>query len=744
MTATYLPNPLNQYLTYSYNITIRQVNPRNFSGENTSGGVLIADNSKSSMFNIEYCEQTLVLGHDTVRSSFANRFDIKITEPNSATFLDVIRNAAVTNGIENLTQAIYIIEITFPARDQSNNPTKFPNTFKYAVIFTDVVANIDHGGSYYTITANEVSTTAYSYIQGVNKSTITFTAATVGDAIRELQFQQNLSEQANFLLDPNCATWNEYVFEFDSETGATEWENWQIESVVNEADRRFYNSLPDGHQFILPSGTNLHEYIGVILRSTEEWKRLPTADGGYALPEGGEPSQAGSETKLKVFYKVVTEVEYGEYDVLRNDYQKTIKYKIKKHIVGDVSSDSNETARILNSPEAQRTKVREYASRGLLKKKYEYIFTGKNTEVINLDLKFEMAYFLISPIAGGQIEHDRVANNNAGNTQSVRERIRAVKSEIVANERARQILMETGDYTIANMLRTQTIDLLGNLTQERIAAPGGIQTRYQQAIVGNHNGYSSENDTVGAARLQHAAIIANLENGSDLLTIEMHIRGDPYWLGKPNNYNSGGTTSSTSSLANYDIGGNMFFLKANIPVQENSDGRRIPQRDNVITGLYRVINVINQFRNGQFTQYLKAVRENTIESANIPENLNVPEAPLNPGRGNIVEGPNSRRDTITGATTNTGSPSTVDPQIPSNASVAEAATQTGVIPLDSTNLIGVFGTADNRRALIRLPDGGYQNNVVVGTELLGSRVSSITENTLTLENGDILTIPGGE
>lgn len=737
MTATYLPNPLNEYSTYSYNISITQINPQSVIGDSVSGGILIADNSKSSRFNIEFCEQTLVLGHDTVRSSFANRFDLKITEPNGTTFFDVLKNAAVSNNIPNLPQAAYLIEITFPARDMDNRPTKFSNTFKYVVIFSDVVAHIDQGGSYYNITAIEIHSTAYNYIQGVSKSTITFAASTVGEAIDELQKQLNLAEEANFLLDLNSSTWNEYVFEFDSESGSDQWRNWRIEALDNESDARFYSREGGRQQFLLTSGSNLHEFIGAILRTTDEWKRLPTAGGGYSLETGGEPSQAGSETRLKQFYKVVTEIRYGEYDVLKNDYKKTIKFKIKSHIVGDIPSDSNEQTRILNSPELQRTKVREYASRGLLRKKYDYLYTGKNTEVLNLDLKFEMTYFLISPIAGGQIDQDRLANNNARNVASVRDRVRSIKQEIVSNERARTILSADGDRALAQAAGRRTNDLLSILINERNAVPGMITPRYQQANVGNHTGYSSENDTVGAARLHNAAIIANLENTSDLLTIEMHIRGDPYWLGRPNNFNNL-QTGTSHIVANYDLGGNLFFLKVNLPTpDEDSNGRRIPQRDNVITGLYRVINVINQFRNGQFTQYLKAIREHTINSENIPETLNVPEVREDQRPTNTPSQPNR----TTPAPVSTSGTNTTTPAIPTNTTVAEAATQSTNIDFTNPQTPILLGTFSNERALVRLPTG--TNSVVeVGSVLDGSTVSNIGSNGITLSDGRTLTIPG--
>ncbi|SDX32228.1 hypothetical protein [Roseicitreum antarcticum] len=69
------------------------------------------------------------------------------------------------------------------------------------------------------------------------------------------------------------------------------------------------------------------------------------------------------------------------------------------------------------------------------------------------------------------------------------------------------------------------------------------------------------------------------------------------------------------------------------------------------------------------------------------------------------------------------------PSIPSSASVAEQATQTRAINLREVNLLGVFGTSNNRAALVRLSNGNVVR-VGVGDTLDGGRVSSISDSEL--------------
>lgn len=91
-----------------------------------------------------------------------------------------------------------------------------------------------------------------------------------------------------------------------------------------------------------------------------------------------------------------------------------------------------------------------------------------------------------------------------------------------------------------------------------------------------------------------------------------------------------------------------------------------------------------------------------------------------------------------GSTANVGSasdeagsfqPRTVAPKIPTTASVARQATIDNAINLRRLNLIGVYGTPANRRALVRLPSGRYKK-LKVGDRLDGGKVVAIGDSEL--------------
>ncbi|NRB16478.1 MAG: hypothetical protein HRU33_02565 [Rhodobacteraceae bacterium] len=90
-------------------------------------------------------------------------------------------------------------------------------------------------------------------------------------------------------------------------------------------------------------------------------------------------------------------------------------------------------------------------------------------------------------------------------------------------------------------------------------------------------------------------------------------------------------------------------------------------------------------------------------------------------------------------------PSTVTPSIPTSASVARQATMENAINLRKVNLIGVYGTPSNRRALVRLASGRYKK-VMVGDKIDGGQVVAIGDTELRYQKGSrslTLKMPNG-
>ena len=74
------------------------------------------------------------------------------------------------------------------------------------------------------------------------------------------------------------------------------------------------------------------------------------------------------------------------------------------------------------------------------------------------------------------------------------------------------------------------------------------------------------------------------------------------------------------------------------------------------------------------------------------------------------------------------------PRLPTNASVARQATVKNALNLSRVSLLGIFGTASGRYALVRQSGGGVKK-VVVGDNIDGGRVAAITATAVQYQKG---------
>lgn len=87
----------------------------------------------------------------------------------------------------------------------------------------------------------------------------------------------------------------------------------------------------------------------------------------------------------------------------------------------------------------------------------------------------------------------------------------------------------------------------------------------------------------------------------------------------------------------------------------------------------------------------------------------------------------------------------IAPRIPTSASVSKQATERNALKFKRVNLIGVYGTTSNRRALVRMSNGRYKK-VQVGDRLDGGRVNAIGDSELSYSKGGrtvVLKMPRG-
>jgi len=644
--TNFLSNALNEYETYTYNIKLWQVDPRDFGqGDNlikTERAILIADNARLAEYNIVDMEQVFTVGHGQVREAFGNTFRLTVNEPNGVTLLSTIKGASINLGINNHLQAGYLIEVEFNGRVADGTAKKFPQKFYYTGKITDFTFRIDEGGSTYTIEIVEQSAIGYQYLKNRVPGQVTVVAQTVGEFFSEFERLINETMIDLWVANPTAQQYpTQYRFEFDETTES--WRDWRFQ-VLDEAltvsGIEFVGApgQDPSLQISVPNGTQMTTVFSYVLQLTEEYKRILVEQRGFSreVYARSQPNSRVDDVELDslpVFMKVLSNIEYGEFDLFAQDYAHNIVYRLKAYTVTDLVLDADVYSRGITSQSIQSRRVSNIVAGGYLRKRYDYTFTGRNTEILNLDMDFNYAYYQILPFGEGYFGDPRVQGPRLLQDQpEIQGRLEAIARDTQAvadaqrqlntfrNEGQPENIIQASAGELANLrlslnqtIENETAQLREQygLTDQQIAMP----LRWVQDVIGGQETNSSDNDENSGA-LKFGGVRVNLESSADFHTIEMEIRGDPYWMGKPNSFRQ--AENNVEDLADYEAGSINFFLVINFPTaEEDSSGRRAPNPDYQLSGLYRVISVINRFRNGQFVQYLEATRDlgTNIQSA---------------------------------------------------------------------------------------------------------------------------------
>ena len=219
-------------------------------------------------------------------------------------------------------------------------------------------------------------------------------------------------------------------------------------------------------------------------------------------------------------------------------------------------------------------------------KKYDYIYTGKNDDVLEFNLEFDKAFFTSIMPFGGE--------NKAGS--------KSEKEESSGNpDKSPKKKPTPGD--------TDNLSSSGNTTTKEVTKPGstgkgGLPERTKESIARDFN---------------DALVNSNV----DLVTANMTIWGDPYYIADSGmgNYNAAETP-----IINLTEDGTMDYQSSEVdilvnfrtPLDYNQDGSmEFPGNGTkpvgAFSGVYQVIFCMSTLSGGVFNQQLKLIRRRNQE-----------------------------------------------------------------------------------------------------------------------------------
>jgi hypothetical protein len=450
--SAYTENVLNKFDSYTYNWTVHMVHPLNAHQDpasliGSSSSVILSQSGVDNEVSIEAVVQELHLGYSREnRQAVANRFAFTFLEPGGATMFNRILFAAEQLGIENHLDACYILELNLIGWIGDRSETVGP--YLYTTKLLGLTFEYRDGASTYYGDFVEVSEDAFQRLElHLKQETIISGVRTFGDFLGKFQEEHNrqLEEQAarNF----GMTLPDRYVF-----TETAGWGGWEFDAITTNRLRQSRGISVSGNgtlTFTLAQGTAINSAIAMALFQTEKFKRIAT-NAGFLKddPNEGE-AQVPQLAELVKWVIFNTQVQYLEYDVLAKRYQKRITYSADGYLTPEATHDPSSFLNLYQSTGDQQNRLRNIFSQGLLRKRFDYSFTGLNTEVLDLDIKLDQAYYVIQALNSGRLRN--LPDLFTGSSFSGQEENNRLKQEAArAMEAAAQLRAQVADLRVEN------------------------------------------------------------------------------------------------------------------------------------------------------------------------------------------------------------------------------------------------------------------------------------------------------
>lgn len=433
------PNPLSKFASYNYQLTLYMITSdaydafvdsgrkninslQNEPGESVEGGAFIIAqsgginkaNRLEPAFHYDYyidnLKFTSLLGG---ASAAETEITFNVYEPYGFSFLSNLRRAkdklagynpssdTTTYFNDQLTaqRQFFIIGIRFYGYDKDGNivstsqgdsTTTGVYEYFFDIIMNEVTFKLENKGTTYNCKAHFVSTAAsLGTKRGTVKQGAAIEAATVEEAINQVKDQLNKTEKDN---NKNQKTVNVYNVEWrgpeedikrmkeaklviPSDLIKASWASSDVKKTEQSNDAVSVAATPDKSkkQLTVKNGTAVVQVIEDIYKQStymsDALTVLNTTTANKTIPN--------SQTKNIKWIRVSSEVKGATWNKERGDWVYNITYIIEPYETPGVYSPFVNTSQNYYGPH----------------KRYQYWFTGKNSEVLGFNIEFKVNYF---------------------------------------------------------------------------------------------------------------------------------------------------------------------------------------------------------------------------------------------------------------------------------------------------------------------------------------------------------------
>lgn len=415
----FAPNPLDAYANYTYHLKLWATSQDNeiLVKEAVSAPgdtklaidripkVIIAESGVTEGFGIkEFSFVNLVGTNQESRNSQDQTWSMVIMEPYGLSLPDKINSAAQQYGMLNWQRAKYYLQMYFVGYNEDGTPV---GTALFHKVFCLMIMNISltasESGSVYDIKGIMDGGYGLSNETAINKCVVKIVdKSTVEQSIKDLQ--NALNENVKKVELTNIPTISYEIII------PNVIKSWKIDSgkVYTNDSRSWHMDIAGGAKpaITLTAGTDIGESIRYII------SRSPDAVSWETGQNAAQGNSSFASHGILKNLKIHSQVTYTDFDFYTGDYIKKITYTVYPYEETRIATNINQV-RQASDANVQQAKLDYLFRIGRIKKRYDWIYTGQNLDVIKFDLKINNFWAIAVPQYGAQ---NTVSNQTMGPT----------------------------------------------------------------------------------------------------------------------------------------------------------------------------------------------------------------------------------------------------------------------------------------------------------------------------------------
>ncbi|BDR25908.1 structural protein [Pseudomonas phage vB_PaeM_PA5oct] len=650
----FLPNPLDSITSTTYHLRLYMCSIEDIVNNNVldrSRQITIAESGVTGLGIDDFILTTVPGMTVETGTGESTTLSFKIQEPHGSSMLDQLYASAVSLGIDNYLKAPYFMELTFKGRTTTSS---LPSVMKAKWVFPITITKMDMvvtgSGTTYDFVGAVYSELGYTNQYGDMQQGISLSGKTVGEMLEKLK--QSLNDRqpqraSNKQLKPDKY---EIIISDERLINAPLKISNSDQTIDRLSDYVVDDNSVTTVQFY--DNTSIQYIIETIINSTEV---IEKEIAGSDVPAHPQFNPDPNRSMVKKLYRVLSQVDTLEYDPGRGDYARNFRYVIVPYDTMTIVASKDES-RV--TPESSENRFNEYLGRSVLRKHYNYLFTGLNDQILDFNLKFNFMWYATLPRQTGTV--DTYTSVDPGRRMSPDQLLLKQKMSTSASVKSKFNSTVTPGTDRQDPRNVSTVDtnteqssLVSKGRQARIRENTNADPDTDQETEVRQNAIQfiedatadslsklpittietpdTSNDDIGVEDNYHAgkSFLSSLfsqimyDDNAELLKIDLSIKGDPYWLGPPTT-NKISTVedrinSTNTSYVNPTSSQVFFLFTSQTPNLNYIEGTVTSsmKQNTIINGIYQVIVVKHVFSKGIFRQELQAVRDKLTDITDI-------------------------------------------------------------------------------------------------------------------------------